>query len=60
MKNKNTTLIEYSAFYGSIQIFNFLRMNNVELSPSLWLYAIHGNNAELIHLLEENKVEPKD
>ena len=56
--NKKPTLIEYATFFGSIQIFNYLRMNNVQLSESLWLYAIHGKNAEIIHLLEENKVEP--
>ena len=55
-EQKNTTLIEYSAFFGSIQIFQYLRMNDVELKPSLWLYAIHSQNAELIHLLESFKV----
>ena len=35
-------------------------MNNVELTPSLWLYAIHSNNPDLIHLLEEYHVEPKN
>ncbi|KAK8847762.1 hypothetical protein M9Y10_018792 [Tritrichomonas musculus] len=54
------TLIEYSAFFGSIQIFKYLRLNKVELTPSLWLYAIHSNNAELIHLLESDKVLPPD
>ena len=58
IKNKETSLIEYSAFFGSIQIFQYLRLSNVELKPSLWLYAIHSKNAELIHLLEENNVEP--
>ena len=57
LKNE-PTLIEYSAFYGSIQIFNFLRMNNVELSEKLWLYAIHSQNAILIHILEECNIEP--
>ncbi|KAK8887603.1 hypothetical protein M9Y10_038654 [Tritrichomonas musculus] len=59
-KQENTTLIEYSAFFGSIQIFNYLRLNNVQLTPSLWMYAIHSNNAELIHLLEENHIQPED
>ena len=54
------SLIEYSAFFGSIQIFQYLRLNNVKLSPSLWLYAIHGNNPEMIHLLENSQVEPDD
>ena len=54
---KEPTLIEYAAFFGSIQIFQFLRMNDVPLKKSLWKYAIHSNNAELIHLLEEHEVE---
>ena len=41
--NKGTTLIEYSAFFGSIQIFQYLLMNNAELTPSLWLYAIRAS-----------------
>lgn len=51
------TLIQYAAFYGSIKIFKYLLLNNVNLSPSLWFYAVHSNNAELIHILEEKKVE---
>lgn len=51
---KELTLIQYAAFYGSIKIFRYLLLNNVELDKSLWLYAIHSNDAQLIHLLEEN------
>ena len=51
------TLIEYAAFFGSTQIFRYLYMNNVKLTPSLWIYSIHSQNPELIHLLEENDVE---
>ncbi|KAK8881362.1 hypothetical protein M9Y10_004098 [Tritrichomonas musculus] len=58
IENKNTSLIEYSAFFGSIQIFQYLLMNNVELTPSLWLYSIHSRNVELFHLLESNKIDP--
>ncbi|KAK8834772.1 hypothetical protein M9Y10_003628 [Tritrichomonas musculus] len=59
LENKTPTLIEYATFYGSIQIFNYLRLNEVELTPSLWHYAIHGRNPELIHLLEENQIKPE-
>ena len=48
-----TTLIEYAAFFGSIQIFNYLRMNNVEVNQSLLPFAIYSNNAQMIHLIEE-------
>lgn len=57
IKRENTSLIEYAAFYGSIEIFQYLLLNNVEFKSSLWLYSIHGRNAEIIHLLEENHVE---
>ena len=59
LKNMSSlTLIQYAAFFGSIQIFRYLIMNKIELKPSLFLYAIHSNNAEIIHLLEENHIKP--
>ena len=58
LMKKDITLIEYAAFFGSIQIFQYLKLNNVELKSSLWTYTIHGQNADLIHLLEENNVNP--
>ena len=58
--NKEPTLIEYSAFFGSIQIFKYLQINNNKLlTPSLWLYSIHGMNHEIISILEENHIKPK-
>ena len=56
LDRENINLIEYSLFYGSIQIFKYLCFNGVRLSSSLWLFAIHGKNPELIHYLEENIV----
>ena len=37
-------------------------MNEVELTPFLWQFAIHGNNANIIHLLEDLhvKIESND
>ena len=57
---KKTTLIEYSAFYGSIQIFKYLYLNNVELTPDLWIYAVHSRNPEIFFVLESNKIKPID
>lgn len=54
----NTSLIEYACFYGSIQIVRYLIQNKVPLMGSLWRYAIHGNNPDVIHLIEENNVKP--
>ncbi|KAK8867115.1 hypothetical protein M9Y10_010087 [Tritrichomonas musculus] len=57
--DEEMTLIKYAAFFGSIQIFNYLRMNGVEMKPELWNFAIHSNKPEMIHLLEELHVEPE-
>ena len=57
LDENEVTLIEYATFYRSIQIFQYLKYNNVELTPSLWLYGIHSNNPEILHILEENKVQ---
>ena len=57
---ENITLIEYAAFCGSIQILTFLKNENVELTPSLCINAIHSKNAELIHLLESECVKPTE
>ena len=31
-------------------------LNQVQLEPSIWPYAIHSNNSEIIHLLEEKNI----
>ncbi|KAK8839416.1 hypothetical protein M9Y10_031766, partial [Tritrichomonas musculus] len=58
IEQENTTLIEYSAFFGSIQIYRYLLMNKAEMKPRLWLYSIHSKNAELIHLVESLEISP--
>ena len=58
MLGKNPSLIEYATFYGSIQIFRYLVNKNVELTQSLWLYAIHSKSSELISFLEEKSIKP--
>lgn len=35
-------------------------MNDVELAGSLWIYAIHGRNADIIKILNDNHIEPTD
>ena len=57
---KEPSLIEYAAFFGSIQIFKYLYNNGVKLTPSLWIYGIHGFCEEMIHILEEKKIKPSD
>lgn len=43
-------------FFGSINIVKYLVGNNVELTPSIWIYAVHSNNIELLHYIEKNFV----
>lgn len=56
--NKEISIMEYACFFGSVQIIRFLLLNNIQFQPQDWLFAIHSNNAELIHILEENHVMP--
>ena len=60
LKKKNVNLIEYATFFGSIRIFKYMLLNNASLEPSLWMYAIHGNNPEIFHILEQYNISPKD
>lgn len=53
------SLINYAAFFGSIKIFEYLQNDEAELNSSIWDYAIHGQNDEIVRNLEENKIEPK-
>ena len=52
------TLIDYAAFFGSLNIFKFL-FSQVIKEPnyiqSCWLYAIHCPNETIIELLVNNK-----
>lgn len=59
IKNK-TSLIDYSAFFGSVEIFKYLLSNNDQITPELWFYAIHGQNLEIIKLLQEKNVRCRD
>lgn len=60
LKYRYPKFIEYAAFFGASQIFKYLAISNGNLIPSLWLYAVHSNNPEIINLLKENYVTPKD
>ncbi|KAK8837055.1 hypothetical protein M9Y10_037104 [Tritrichomonas musculus] len=54
------TLIEYSAFFGSVKIFKYLITNGANLGASLMSFSSHGNNSEIIHILEEKQIEIAD
>ena len=57
LNHEATSLIEYAAFFGSIEIFKYLRINGATITSILWSYAIHGKNADLIHLLEGDEIK---
>lgn len=52
-EKRGVPLINYAAFYGSVNIFNYLKMNNTRLTPLLWTFAIHGQNAQIIQTVSE-------
>ncbi|KAK8847967.1 hypothetical protein M9Y10_019018 [Tritrichomonas musculus] len=58
LKDKTPSIIEYSAFYGSLKIFKYACSNNAELTNSLWIYAIHGRNMKIIQELENLNIDP--
>ena len=51
--NSFQTLISYAAFFGSTQIFRYLYKNKANITPNIWIPAIHSDNAELISEIEE-------
>ncbi|OHS95398.1 hypothetical protein TRFO_10537 [Tritrichomonas foetus] len=55
---KRPSLIEYAAFFGSINVFKYLLEKGVEAGSTLPEFAAAGGNVEIIHLLEEDKTLP--
>lgn len=37
--------------------FKYLFHNGAEIKPSIWAYAVHRNNQEMIDLLEKNQIK---
>lgn len=58
LANKYPSLIQYAAFFGSYKIFTYLLHHNADLTSDLWFYSIHGRNDTIIHILEENEINP--
>lgn len=47
-------LISLAAYYGAYQIFfRLLEYNNIYIPNYIMRFAMHGNNAEIVHMLEE-------
>ena len=53
--DKEPTFLEYSAFFGSIQIFQYCLSNNGHFTDFLCVYAIHGRDAQIISIIEEER-----
>ena len=51
------SIIDYALIYGAIQIVKYLLLNHISFDKNSWICAIHGNNPEIINLLEEKKIE---
>ncbi|OHT07386.1 hypothetical protein TRFO_24397 [Tritrichomonas foetus] len=50
------SFLQYSAFYGSLFCFKYLLINNAEIeNENLGIFAISGNNYEIIHLCDQNE-----
>ena len=60
LKKQDVNLIEYAAFYGSLKILQYMKTNNVELNSSLWKFAIHSRNPEMIYTLETSQIKPEN
>lgn len=58
--NNEPTIIEYAAFFGSFEIYQYLRLAEVEVKPSIWLYAIHGESMKIIQDLVDSKIKAED
>ena len=57
LRKSGLTMIEYAAFFGSIKILNYLRKKKVKSTGPLMLFAIHSQNEEIIHSLEDKHGE---
>ena len=52
--DRNVSLIQIAAVYGSIKVFKFLWMqNDIILDDNLQFYTYSGRNFEIIHICEE-------
>ena len=57
--HRQLTLLDYAFFCGSIQVVEYLLSQGEKLTATLWIYAIHSNNAEIIQLLEDKNTSLK-
>lgn len=58
LDENETSLIECAAFFGAAKIFKFLASKGAELTPFLWLCAIHSGSSYLLHFLKDDGIQP--
>lgn len=57
------TLIQCAAFYGSVKIFKYLLLNDADISMkdgvsrTLVHFAVAGGNLEIVHILDQRKLD---
>ena len=55
--HKETSLIQYSAFYGSFQIFKYMVENQPDiLDETVWEFAFYGENKQIIDNIENHNI----
>ena len=55
---KGAWLTDYAAYSGSFNIFNYLVSQNAGLKQDLWIFAIHGNNIQILERLKQTIMKP--
>ncbi|KAK8842656.1 hypothetical protein M9Y10_025516 [Tritrichomonas musculus] len=57
--HKDTNLIQYAVFCGSINVFRYIAEKDLDLlNETVWEYAIHGDGPEIIDFLKEISIPP--
>lgn len=65
MLSTNPTIIQYTSFFGSIKCFNLLLSNGADINVESYegcntvKFAAAGGNMEIIHILDQNKMNFK-
>ena len=50
---KKISIIEFSAFLGSLKVFKYLVLNHADIEPNLIDFAIAGGNLEIVHTCQQ-------
>lgn len=59
-KKSMPKMIDYAAFYGSVNVFKYLLMNDSKITEKTLEFAVYGGSYEIIHILESAKCPYSD